>query len=87
MEDRGFVIIFQRGQVLICSEGASPGTTMKIGVREGNLYRLQGKTVQALVHDNDNLCELWHRRMGHLHYKVFLILREVVTDLLDFSVE
>jgi hypothetical protein len=39
MEDRGFVITFQRGQVLICPEKASPDTTMIIGVREGTLYR------------------------------------------------
>jgi hypothetical protein len=87
MEDKGFVVIFQRGQVLIRLEGASPDTTVRIGVREGNLYRLQGKPVQALVHDSDNLCELWHRRMGHLHYRALSILREIVTGLPDFSVE
>jgi hypothetical protein len=87
MEDKGFVIIFQRGQVLTRSEGASLDTTMKIGVREGILYSLQGKLVQALLHDSDNLCELWHKRMGHLHYRVLPILREIVTGLLDFSVE
>jgi hypothetical protein len=30
-----------------------------VGVREGTLYRLQGNPIQALVHDSDNLCELW----------------------------
>jgi hypothetical protein len=69
MEDKGFVVKFQKGQVLIHLEESSPDTTEVIGVREGNLYRLQGKPVQALVHDSDNLCELWHRRMGHLHYR------------------
>jgi hypothetical protein len=87
MEDKGFVVIFQKGQVLICPEGASPDTTVVIGVREGNLYRLQGKPIQALVHDSDNLCELWHRRMGHLHYRALSILREIVTGLPEFSVE
>ena len=58
MEDKGFAIIFRRWKVLIYLEGATPNTTRKIGVREGNLYRLQGKLVQALVHDNGNLCEL-----------------------------
>jgi hypothetical protein len=87
MEDRGFVVMFKKGKVLICPEGASPDTTMSIGVREGNLYRLKGKPVQALVHDSDNLCELWHKRMGHLHYRALPILREIVTGLPDFSVE
>jgi hypothetical protein len=40
MEDRGFAIMFKKGQVLIRTEGASLDTTMSIGVREGNLYRL-----------------------------------------------
>jgi hypothetical protein len=58
-----------------------------IEVREGNLYRLQGEPVRALVHNTNNLCELWHKRMGHLHHKVFPILREIVTGLPDFSIE
>jgi len=61
---------------------------MVIGVREGILYKLQGKHIQALVHHNDNLCELFHRRLGHLHYRVLSILiRGVVTSLLEFNVE
>jgi hypothetical protein len=58
-----------------------------IGVREGNLYRLQGEPVRALVHNSDNLCELWHKRMGHLHHKVLPILREIVTGLPEFNIE
>jgi hypothetical protein len=42
---------------------------------------------KALVHDSDNLCELWHKRMGHLHYRALSILREIVTGLPYFSVE
>ena len=60
---------------------------MKFGVKEGNLYRLQGKPIQDLLHDNDNLCEIWHRRMGHLNYIALPILREIVISLPDFSVE
>lgn len=40
-----------------------------------------------LVHNNDNLCELWHKKMGHLHHKALLILWEIVTGLLDFSID
>jgi hypothetical protein len=39
------------------------------------------------VHNNDNLCELWHKRMGHLHHRVLPILREIVTGLPEFSIE
>jgi hypothetical protein len=44
--------------VLVCLEKASPDTTVVVGVREGTLYRLQGKLVQALVHNRDNICDL-----------------------------
>jgi hypothetical protein len=40
-----------------------------------------------MVHDSDDLCELWHRRMGHLHHRALLALREIVTGLPEFSVE
>jgi hypothetical protein len=59
---------------------------VSIGVREGNLYRLKGKLVQALSHNSDNPCELWHEIMGHLHYSVLSILREIVTGLPYFKV-
>jgi hypothetical protein len=57
MKDRGFVIVFKKRQVLICPEGASPDIPVSIGVREGNLYRLQGMHVQAFIHDSENLCD------------------------------
>jgi hypothetical protein len=46
---------------------------------------MEGKPIQALVHDNDSLCELWHRRLGHLHYKVLSILRGIVTSFPEFK--
>jgi hypothetical protein len=39
-----------------------------------------------LVHDSDNLCELWHRRLGHLHYRALSILRGIVTGLPEFRI-
>jgi hypothetical protein len=57
-----------------------------VGVREGTLYRLQGKNFQDLVHDNDNLCDLWHRRLGHLHYRELMILRGIVRGLPEFMI-
>jgi hypothetical protein len=87
MEDMGFVVTFQRGKVLIRPEKDISDKTMVIGVREGNLYKLQGKHVLDLVHDNENLCELWHRRLGHLHYRELLILRGIIIGLTEFSIE
>jgi hypothetical protein len=39
------------------------------------------------VHNNENLCKLWHENMGHLHHKVFPILRDIVTGIPEFSIE
>jgi hypothetical protein len=64
MEDNGFAIEFKNQQVLIKQKESSPNTALVIGVREGNLYKLQSKHVRALVYKSNNLCELWHKRMG-----------------------
>ena len=39
------------------------------------------------MHDSDNLCKLWHKRMGHLHNRVLPILRERVNGILEFNIE
>jgi hypothetical protein len=57
MEDKGYAVEFKNRQVLIRSKESSPKATQVIKVREGNLYRLQGETIRALVHNTDNLCE------------------------------
>jgi hypothetical protein len=41
----------------------------QIGVRDGGLYRLTRQPTEALVHDSDSLCKLWHKRLGQLHYR------------------
>jgi hypothetical protein len=87
MEDKGYEVNFRRGQVFIRPEGASPDTALRIGVRDGNLYRLQGQPVQALMHTSESLCDLWHRRMGHLHHRALPLLRQMVTGLPDFSLD
>jgi hypothetical protein len=45
MEDMGFFIMFQTGNVLIHLEKAILDKIVVIGVRERNLYRLQGNLV------------------------------------------
>jgi hypothetical protein len=64
MEDKGYAVEFKNQQVLIRPKEYSPNTTQVRGVREGNLYRLQGEPIQALVHNSDNLCELWYKGWG-----------------------
>ena len=57
-----------------------------IGVQEGGLYKLKGKSDQALVHSTINPNELWHRRFAHLHYKALSIMSKGVTGLPKFQV-
>lgn len=87
LEDKGYRFSLTNGQVLVCLKGSSIDSAGVIGVREGGLYRLVGRLVQALVHDSISLCELWHRRFAHLHYKALSALRKMVTGLPKLQVE
>jgi hypothetical protein len=88
MKDKGFVVTFKKGKVLIHPKGDSLDTIMRIGVREDKLYELKGNSVYTtLVHDSDNLCEIWHMRMGHFHYRALLILTYISIGLSNFIVE
>jgi hypothetical protein len=53
-----------------------------------DLYRLLLNPTKhgTLVHGSDNLCELWHRRLGHLHYGALPLLKDMVQGLSDFKV-
>lgn len=55
MKDKGYAVEFKNQQVLIGPKDSGLEATQVIGVREGNLYRLEGEPVQALVHNSDNL--------------------------------
>jgi hypothetical protein len=38
-------------------------------------------------HSSDNLCEIWHRKLGHLQYGGLPLLKDMVVRLLNFNVE
>jgi hypothetical protein len=40
-----------------------------------------GQSVQALAHVVTSSSELWHRRLGHLHYKAVLDLQNMVCGM------
>jgi hypothetical protein len=65
---------------LIKPKGSIPDTAQVIGVREDNLYMLWGELVESL-------CDLWHKRIEHLHCRVLLILSKIVTSPPDFNIE
>ena len=72
---------------LFWKKGSSIDSAKVIGVREGGLYRLLGQSAQALVHNDTNLCELWHCGFAHIHYKALSVLKNVVTGLPELQVQ
>ena len=89
IEDKGFWVMFRDGHVLIHPKGSSITSAVKISVRSRKLYKLNFQLHHALTHDSSSncgvLCELWHRRMAHLHHPTLRILREIVTGVLEFN--
>ena len=81
LEKKGFRLAFVDGQVLMWPKGKTIDDAMVIGVEEGGLYKLKGKSNQDLVHRTINLCELWHQRFAHLHYRALSIMSKAVTSI------
>jgi hypothetical protein len=50
------------GKVLSWHKNSSIEDARVVGSREGNLYRLLERNEEALVHDEVNPNEFWHRR-------------------------
>jgi len=57
-------------EVLIHPMGSNITYVRVIGLREWNLYRFIFHPLHTLVSNisNSQLCELWDRRMAHLHH-------------------
>jgi hypothetical protein len=83
IEERGFEVFFHDGQVLLYPKGSSITSAKVIGTRHGKLYKIMFQPVRALIHttSSNDLCELWHKRMAHLHHGALRLLREMVTGV------
>jgi uncharacterized protein YbcI len=81
LEDKGDRITFVDGKVLVCPKGSSINNARVIGICNGRVYRILGQNAQALVHDEVNTSELWHRRYSHLHYQAFPSLNKMVVGV------
>ena len=60
---------------------------VEIGVEERRLYKFKGHTDSAFATNTINSCELWHRRLAHIHYKSLPIVSKVVTSILEIQIE
>jgi hypothetical protein len=90
LQDKGLEVTFRGTEVLIYPWGSSLDPGKVIGVRDEKLYKLLFQPLCALAASSDNdrqLCELWHRKMAHLHHGALGGLREVVTGVPQISIE
>jgi len=58
LEEKGFRVAFEDGQVLMWPKVKSFNKAVVIGIQEGGLYRLNGKATHALVHSTVSPSEL-----------------------------
>jgi hypothetical protein len=90
IEEKGYEVLFRDGQVLLFPRGSSITSAKVIGTRHERLYKFLFQPARALIHStssSSDLCEIWHRRMAHLHHGALRVLREMVTGVPDFSSE
>lgn len=88
LEDKGYQVAFSEGKVLLWTKNSNIKTGRVIGVIHECLYKLCTHPLQALVNDSLRLCDLWHRRLAHLHFRALPalpIMEKMVTGLPQFN--
>jgi hypothetical protein len=81
LEDKGNITDFVDGKVLSWHKDSSIENARVIGSHEGNLYRLLEQNEEALLHDEVNPNELWHRRYTHINYQALPFLKRMVEGI------
>ena len=78
---------FRGDEVLIYPKGSNITSSRVIGTRDGKIYILNFHPLHALASSSNNseLCELWHRRMAHLHHGAMRVLKDIMTRLPQFD--
>ena len=71
LEDKGYDVVFSKGKAFLRHIGT--GQTRRIGIRVKNLYKLYVDDCAALstkaeLVQSQDISELWHKRLGHLHH-------------------
>jgi hypothetical protein len=85
IEDKGFWVIFKDRKVLLWAKGSHLSTKKPSGTRSGGLYIMSGRSFHELAHDVTSSNDLWHIRLGHIHYKALLDLQNMVCGMLSIS--
>ena len=77
LEEKGYDVVFNKGKAFL--RHIATGQTKRIGIRVKNLYKLEVddyaalSTKEELVQSQD-IGELWHRWLGHLHHGALKIM-------------
>jgi hypothetical protein len=90
IEEKGYEVLFCDGQVILFPIGSSITSAKVIGTRHVRLYEFLFQQVRALINSTSSsseICEIWHRRMAHLHHAALRVLRELVMGVPDFKSE
>lgn len=87
LEVKGHEVLFWKGQVLTYPRGSSMKSSRVTGACNGRLYKLMFQPLRAMVTQttSSDLCELWHKRMAHLHHGTFRMLTKTVSRFPYFS--
>lgn len=66
--------------MLISPRGSSIKSSRVFVVCSGRLYRFMFHPTRALLAqiNNNDLCEIWHKRIAHLYHRAFMMQREIL---------
>eukprot|EP00253_Pinus_taeda_P020612 PITA_20612 len=93
LEDIGYEVLLRGGQVLMYPRGTPVDSARVIGVRHAKVYKFAFQPLLALSSSTVSrassfeLCEIWHRRMGHMYRGALRTLRKITTGVQDFSTD
>jgi len=78
LEDKGYIISFVDGKVLVCGKDYSIEKARAIRIWEERLYGLLTLSPQDLVHMYISPYDIWNRSYGNLHYKILSSLSKMI---------
>jgi len=84
LEDKGYDVVFSKGKAFL--RHIALGQTKRIGIQVKNIYKLEVddyialSTKEELVQSQD-IGELWHVWLGHLHHGALKIMQHISTRL------
>ena len=84
LEDKGYDVVFNKGKAFLRHIGMVQ--TKRIGIQVKNLYNLEVDECVVLSSKVDlvqsqDIGELWHKRLGHLHHGALKIMQQISIEL------